>query len=93
MKNIPQEKNFDDIQDFANFPRDSFSDFTPNNYPNTSMPFQTTPTYAFKNMENESDTDSFDYESGYSSHFAQNMPLYKQVTGYQSPNLNMNNSK
>ena len=92
MKNIPGENNYYDIQDLANFPRDSLSDYTPNNYPNTSMPFQTSPKYEFKNMENDSDTDSFDYESGYSSHFAQNMPKYKQVTGYQNPNLNMNNS-
>ena len=92
MKNIPGENNYYDIQDLANFPRDSLSDYTPKNNPNTSIPIQTSPKYEFKNMENDSDTDSFDYESGYSSHFAQNMPKYKQVTGYQNPNLNMNNS-
>ena len=90
MKNIPEEKNFYDIQDLANFPRDSLSDYTPNNYPNASIPFQSSPTYEFKNMEKDSDSDSFDYESGYSSNFAQTMPKYKQVTGYQNQNLNIN---
>jgi len=91
MKNIPEEKNFNDIHDLANFPRDSFSDFNPNNYPNTTMPFQASQAYEINKIEKESDSDSFDYESGYSSHFAQNMPKYKQVPGYKNPNFNINN--
>ena len=43
LYNIPMEQNNDDIQDFSNYPRDSFVDHTPNTYINPNKNYSSTP--------------------------------------------------
>ena len=96
MGNIPIEQNNDDIQDLTNFPRDSFVDHTPYRFNNnnnvSSMPFQKSQQFSYRNLENNNgdNSSSDEFESGYSSQFAQEKPLYDNKRENQNQNYNIN---
>ena len=73
MGSTSEDPSNQDIQDFCNYPRDSFVDHTPNSYinKNISTPFQKTQ-YPHDSLPNENEV-----EYGYSSHVSSN--IYKHV--------------
>ena len=87
INNIPEEIKPDDIQDFANFPRDSFVDHTPNNFNHNKQPFQQQH-FPVKNIAQDDDSSNDENESGYSNSFLQTMPKYQQVPKYKYKNTN-----
>ena len=105
MANIPIEQNNDDIQDLANFPRDSFVDHTPYNYVNfnnnnnnnnngytsSSSPFQQQ--NLNRNSDDDDDDDNSsndDHESGYSTQFKHNNPSYEPMDQDINNNYSLN---
>ena len=91
LENFPEEINPSDIQDFSNFPRDSFVDHTPNNYSNSNnknkqAPFQPSHFPA----ENNDDSSSDDID-GYSESFRKTMHLYQQDQNLNKKNSSYNN--
>ena len=69
MGSTQEDPNNKDIQDFYNYPRDSFVDHTPNSYinKNSSTPFQKSQ-YPHDSLPNEKE-----FEYGYSSHISSNI--------------------
>ena len=85
MVNIPEENNYNDIQNLNNFPRDSFVDHTNNN--NTNNINQKAP-FQHQHFPVNDDSSSDEYESGYSESFKKTMSFYQQE---QDENLNQLN--
>ena len=86
IDNLPEEIKPDDIQDFANFPRDSFVDLTPNNYfNNNKQPFQQQH-FPVENKTQDNDSSNDEIETGYSNSFLQTMPKYQQIPQYKNSN-------
>ena len=85
---IPMEQNNDDIQDLANFPRDSFVDHTPNSYINHSFtPFQNAHRSSNQNINTMNNNNSDQYEYGYNSHLTSNLYLYQDPLNYEGQNI------
>ena len=85
MVNIPEENNYNDIQNLNNFPRDSFVDHTNDN--NTNNINQKAP-FQHQHFPVNDDSSSDEYESGYSESFKKTMSFYQQE---QDENLNQLN--
>ena len=85
MVNLPEENNYNDIQNLNYFPRDSFVDHTNNN--NTNNINQKAP-FQHQHFPVNDDSSSDEYESGYSESFKKTMSFYQQE---QDENLNQLN--
>ena len=91
--NMPEEINPNDIQDLADYPRDSFVNRSNNKYfnniNNSKSPFQQQQHFPID--DNDSNSSSDEYESGYSKDFLKNLSLSQEIPKYQEKKSGTNN--
>ena len=92
--NIPEEINPNDIQDLDDYPRDSFVNLSNNKYfnkiNNSKSPFHQQQHFPID--DNDSNSSSDEYESGYSQDFLKNLSLSQEIPKYQKKKSGTNSN-
>ena len=93
ISDIPEEMNQNDIQDLANYPRDSFVNPSNKKYFNSknnyNSPFQQQQHFPINNNDSSS---SDEYESGYSQGFLKSLSLSQEIPKNKKIKSGINNN-